>query len=132
MNPLRSLLPDLHTDEVAIRHHERAVVISLGGLGGAELRPSRLFLWAGLREAGYERVLPLGRPPRLLKRPHRRRYFTVGRRWQVSYLGNPAVTVGLFGWRMGRQLLAPGRDGHSAGGGTPSVRGRDLEHGPDA
>lgn len=101
------LLPGVRVDEVATPFHERTVVVYVGGWGGAELRPTRLFLWLGRRESGHEWLLPLapGGPPRLLRRARRRRYLSLGRGWEVSYLGNPGVTLGLVGYRLARRML---------------------------
>lgn len=102
------LVPSLRVDEVPARFQERAVVLHAGGWGGAELRPTRLFLWLGARDSGHEWLLPLalsGGSPRLLRRARRRRYLLLGREWEVSYLGNPLVTLGLVAYRLTRRML---------------------------
>ena len=77
------------------RNQERTLQLNAGHWGGAEIRPTRVFLWWGSREDGHERVLPLGLRPRLLQTPRRRRHLEIAG-CQVSFLGNPAVTMGLF------------------------------------
>jgi hypothetical protein len=109
VSPLLPRRTDLKKDEETTRHEERSIALRLGGWGGADVRPTRLFLWVGQRETGQEWLLPLGRSPRLLRRPRRRRHLTVRHRWQVSYLGNPLVTLGLFAYGLGRLFLG-GRD----------------------
>ncbi|MCL5942264.1 MAG: hypothetical protein M1325_01860 [Actinobacteria bacterium] len=91
----------LHTayavEETATRHQERALILSAGRWGGAEIRPTRVFLWLGPHDPDRERVLPLGLEPRLLRVPRRRRHLEVGS-CRVSFLGNPAVTLTLFAY----------------------------------
>ena len=109
MSPLLPRRTDIKKDEEPTRHEERGIALRLGAWGGADVRPTRLFLWVGEREAGQEWLLPLGRSPRLLRRPRRRRHLTVRHRWEVSYLGNPFITAGMFAYGFGRLLLG-GRD----------------------
>ena len=74
---------------------ERRVEVQLGPLAGFDLRPSRLFVWYGDDRAS-ERILPLGRAPRMLRgaRPRRSVHLPGV---EVSYFGNPLVTVALAG-----------------------------------
>ncbi len=113
------LLPGVRVDEMPTPFQERAVVLYVGGWGGAEVRPTRVFLWLGPREAGHEWLLPLAPagPPRLLRRARRRRYLSLGRGWEVSYLGNPGITLGLVGYRLVKRMVR----GPAAGSAPTSV-----------
>jgi hypothetical protein len=75
---------------------ERAFEIQLGGLGGFELRPTRLFLWSGEARQGAERVLPIGGPPKSLDIPRRETELQAGS-VRVRTLGNPLMTIALAG-----------------------------------
>jgi hypothetical protein len=108
VSPFPGLPTDVRKDETATRNQERAIVIDVSRWVGAEIRPTRVFVWFGSREPGQEWLLPLDRKPRLLRRPRKRRHLSVGRQLELSYLGNPLVTLGLFGWAVGRRLT--GRD----------------------
>jgi hypothetical protein len=101
--------PDTYrTDEEPSTYQERALALQVSRWGGTEIRPTRVFLWLGGRERGQERILALGASPRLLRIPRRRRHLEfLGCR--VSYLGNPAVTLGLFLAHAVRGLLGGGR-----------------------
>jgi hypothetical protein len=83
---------------------ERRVEIQVGGLFGLDLRPTRLFLWLGGRRRG-ERIVSLGEPPRLSRRPHRRREIVAGP-VRVSALGHPLVTLGQTGITIARAARA--------------------------
>jgi hypothetical protein len=76
------------------RGQERQVSLQVGQLFGVDLRPSRVFLWPGEVREGNERIISLGSPPSGLRSAHRRRFVQLGAT-RISYLGNPAVTVGL-------------------------------------
>jgi hypothetical protein len=78
-----------------IRGHERSVVVQLGRVAGLDVRPTRLFLWLG-GDRTIERIVPLGRPPRLLRIPRRQRHYAAGP-VHVTMLGNPLVTLGQAG-----------------------------------
>lgn len=83
---------------------ERTLEVQLGGLGGFELRPTRLFLWSG-EERESARIVPLGREPRSLdlqRTEHELRAGTV----RVRTLGNPLMTVALAGVHAVRRLAA--------------------------
>jgi hypothetical protein len=101
--------PDTYrTDEEPCRHQERALTVQASRWGGAEIRPTRVFLWVGERVEGRERIVPLGSRPRLLQVARRRRHLELlGCR--ISYLGNPAVTLTLFMAQSVRTLVAGAR-----------------------
>ena len=101
--------PDTYrSDEEPSRHQERTIALQVSRWGGTEIRPTRVFLWLGERMQGQERMLALGARPRLLRIPRRRRHVEfLGCR--VSYLGNPAMTLGLFVAQAVRGLLGGGR-----------------------
>ena len=84
---------------------ERQLSIQAGSLFGVDLRPSRLFLWLGDERRGQERVVSLDRPPKVLRGQPRRRFLKLGAA-EISYLGNPAVTLGLSAYNYGRRVLA--------------------------
>jgi hypothetical protein len=84
---------------------ERQLSIQAGSLFGVDLRPSRLFLWLGEERRGQERVVSLDRPPRVLRGQPRRRFLRLGAA-EISYLGNPAVTLTLSAYNYGRRVLA--------------------------
>jgi hypothetical protein len=92
-------------EQVATRHQERTFVVDAGAWGGAEFRPTRLFLWLGDRDLGHTRILPLHTQPKLLRMPRRRRHLQLGA-VRMSYLGNPLVTMVLFGSRFVGSRLA--------------------------
>ena len=82
---------------------ERQIVLQFGPLVGVDLRPSRLFMWAGTERAGTQRIVSLDRAPRVLRRAHQRRYLQLPG-VEVSYLGNPAVTLALASGAWYRRL----------------------------
>lgn len=86
-----------------VRGVERSLEIQLGGLGGVELRPTRLFFWSGSDRAGRERILPLGSAPRSLDVARRERELQAGV-VRVRSLGNPLLTVALAGVHAVRRL----------------------------
>jgi hypothetical protein len=90
---------------VAEQGHERQLSVQAGPLFGVDLRPSRLFFWLGDERQGQERVVSLDRPPKVLRGRHRRRFVRVGGA-EISYLGNPALTLGLSAYSYGRRALA--------------------------
>ena len=63
---------------VPVRGVERSLTVRLGGLGGFDLRPTRVFLWGGGEREATERVLPLGSAPRSLQIPRRPREVRAG------------------------------------------------------
>jgi len=101
--------PDTYRiDEEPSTHQERTLALQASRWGGTEIRPTRVFLWLGERTHGQERIVTLGSRPRLLRIPRRRRHVELlGCR--VSYLGNPAVTLGLFVAQAVRGLFGRGR-----------------------
>ena len=88
----------------AVRGVERTLEVQLGGLGGIEVRPTRVFLWNGPERAGHERLLALGTPPQSLDLPRREREVGAGG-VRVRTLGNPLVTLALVGVHAARAAL---------------------------
>jgi len=82
---------------------ERQIVLQVGPLAGVDVRPSRLFLWYGEERSGAERIVSLDKAPRVLRRAHPRRYVQLPG-IEVSYLGNPAVTLALASGAWYRRL----------------------------
>ena len=93
---------DYRVDEVATRGHERALAVTAGPWGGAEIRPTRLFVWLGPRDRGHELVLPTGLQPRLLRAGRHRRHLRLGG-CQITFLGNPLLTLGILGYNVVRR-----------------------------
>jgi hypothetical protein len=85
------------------RRAERSVEVQLGPLGGFDLRPTRLFVWAGAERAARERIVSLGSAPRNLLIPRREREIYAGS-VRVRSLGNPVMTVALAGVHAARKL----------------------------
>jgi len=79
-----------------VRGKERELEVQLGGLGGFELRPTRLFVWLGQERSKRQRVVSLGSPPRSLMIPRREREMQAGT-VRVRSLGNPLMTIALAG-----------------------------------
>jgi hypothetical protein len=75
---------------------EREFEVQLGGLGGFELRPTRIFLWTGDDRGGRERIISLGTQPRSLMIPRRERELHAGA-VRMRSLGNPLMTIALAG-----------------------------------
>jgi hypothetical protein len=88
----------------AVRGVERTVEVQLGGLGGIEVRPTRVFLWNGRERTGNERLLALGSAPQSLDLPRRERAVEAGG-VRVRTLGNPLVTLALVGVHAARAAL---------------------------
>ena len=86
-----------------IRGLERSLQVEIRGVGGFELRPTRVFVWGGGERAGNERILPLGSPPRSLTIPRRPRERHAGA-VELRTLGNPVLTVALAGVHVARAL----------------------------
>lgn len=82
---------------------ERSFQVEVHGLGGFELRPTRLFVWGGGERDRSERVLPLGSAPRSLEIAHRVRERQAGA-VELKTLGNPVMTVALAGVHAVRAL----------------------------
>jgi hypothetical protein len=82
---------------------ERSLEIQLGPFGGLELRPTRVFVWAGGERAGRERIVSLGMPPRNLVVPRREREVHAGP-VRVRSLGNPVMTMALAGVHVARKI----------------------------
>lgn len=85
-----------------VRGVERSFQMQLGSLGGFDLRPTRVFVWAGSDRADRERVLPLGGAPRSLQIPRRPRELKAGG-IIVRSLGNPLMTLALAGVHAARK-----------------------------
>jgi len=79
-----------------VRGKERELEVQFGGLGGFELRPTRLFVWRGQERSERQRVVSLGSPPRSLMIPRRERDIQAGT-VRVRSLGNPLMTIALAG-----------------------------------
>jgi hypothetical protein len=86
-----------------IRGVERSLQVEVRGLGGFELRPTRVFVWGGDARQGNERVLSLGRAPRSLTIPRRPRERQAGA-LELRTLGNPVMTVALAGVHVARTV----------------------------
>jgi hypothetical protein len=86
-----------------VRGVERSFQVRVGELGGFELRPTRVFVWAGGERKGNERVLPLGSAPRSLTIPRRPREVRAGA-LELKTLGNPLMTIALAGVHSARAL----------------------------
>lgn len=99
---------DYHVEEVVTRGQEQGLSVTAGRWGGAELRPTRVFVWLGNRDLGHERVLPTGLEPRLLRGARRRRHLRLGT-WHIAFLGNPAITLGLLGLNVARRAASTSR-----------------------
>jgi hypothetical protein len=84
---------------------ERQIVLQVGPLVGIDVRPSRMFVWYGSQRAGMERIVSLDRAPRVLRQARPRRYLQLPG-LEVSYLGNPAVTLALASGAWYRRLRA--------------------------
>ncbi len=82
------------------RGHERSVEVQVGRVFGLDVRPTRLFVWLGA-ERSRVRIVPFGRPPRLLRLPRRQRRWVAGP-VRVTVLGNPILTLGQAGVAIAR------------------------------
>ncbi len=84
--------------------HERRVALQVGDLFGVDVRPSRTFVWLGRRSAGHEAIVSLGGPPSVPRRPLEEHSAQLGPA-EISYAGNPALTVPLSAYRAAREAL---------------------------
>lgn len=111
-------MPRVETSKSALveQGQERQFSVQAGSLFGVDLRPSRLFLWLGDERQGQERVVSLDRPPKVLRGQPRRRFLRLGGA-EITYLGNPAVTLSLSAYNYGRRVLS--RIDEGKGGETP-------------
>jgi hypothetical protein len=91
------------TRPTKIRGAERSLQVEVRGLGGFELRPTRVFVWGGDERGATERILPLGSAPRSLTIPRRLRQRRAGA-VELRTLGNPVLTVALAGVHAARAL----------------------------
>jgi hypothetical protein len=86
-----------------VRGVERSLQVEVRGLGGFELRPTRVFVWGGDERTATERILPFGSAPRSLTIPRRPRERQAGA-FELRTLGNPVMTVALAGVHAARAL----------------------------
>lgn len=86
-----------------LRGVERSLQVEVRGLGGFELRPTRVFVWGGQEREQSERILPLGAAPRSLTIPRRPRERQAGA-VELRTLGNPIMTIALAGVHAARAL----------------------------
>ena len=102
---------DPHAEDrpARVRGVERSLRVQVGGLGGLEVRPTRVFLWGGAERGPSQRVLPLGSAPRSLEIPRRPREVRAGA-VEVRTLGNPLMTLALAGVHAARKLRGPRPD----------------------
>jgi hypothetical protein len=84
--------------------HERRVALQVGDYFGLDVRPSRTFAWLGRRRPGSEVIVSLGAPPSVPRRPLEEHTKQVGAT-EITYSGNPAVTVPLSAYHAARQAL---------------------------
>jgi hypothetical protein len=103
---------------VTERGQERQVAVQVGRSFGFDLRPSRLFVWAGSEREGHQRIVSLGKPPARMQAPRRRRWLKVGRA-EISYLGSPAVTVPLSAVRYAQHVRRRTHDAQKLGPQNP-------------
>ncbi len=83
---------------------ERRVELQLGDVGGVDVRPSRTFVWLGRREPGHEAIVSLGTAPRVPREPRPEHTVHLGQ-VEITYAGNPAVTLPLSAYQTVRGLL---------------------------
>jgi hypothetical protein len=76
---------------------ERSVAVEVWPVGGVEVRPTRLLVWAGPGRTVL-RVMPLHGTPRAPRRPVRERAWGVGP-LRGHRRGSPLVTLGQAGGR---------------------------------
>jgi hypothetical protein len=100
-----------------VRGVERSLEVKIAGLGGFELRPTRLFLWSGEEREASERIVSLGTEPRSLDIPRREHELRAGA-IEVRTLGNPLLTLALAGVHAIRRLTEepPAPDGPTSPG----------------
>ena len=94
---------ETETKPERVRGVERSLQLTVRGLGGFELRPTRVFVWGGDDRPATERILPLGSAPRSLTIPRRPRERQAGA-VALTTLGNPVMTVALAGVHLARAL----------------------------
>jgi hypothetical protein len=111
---------------VTERGQERQVAVQVGRSFGFDLRPSRLFVWAGAEREGHERIVSLGKPPARMQAPRRRRWLKVGPA-EISYLGSPAVTLPLSAWRYAQHVRKQVGGSQQAGVARPGGQQQGAE-----
>jgi len=91
-------MPRLEHDRLpgTIKGSERAFEVKLGGLGGFELRPTRLFVWKGAERDTSEKLVSLADQPVGLEHSRRESTLRMGT-VEVRSRGNPLMTVALAG-----------------------------------
>ena len=106
-----------HRSPEVVRGVERSFEVKIAGLGGFELRPTRLFLWAGEDREATERIVSLGREPRSLDIPRHEHELRAGA-VEVRTLGNPLMTLALASVHAIRRLTEepPAPDGPTSPG----------------
>jgi hypothetical protein len=75
---------------------ERAFEVKMGGLGGFELRPTRLFVWKGAERGETEKLVSLADQPVGLEYPRHESTLRMGG-VEVRSRGNPLMTLALAG-----------------------------------
>lgn len=86
---------------------EPSVRLEVWPVGGVEVRPTRVFVWAGPGRR-LVRVMPLGGTPRAPRRALRERSYRLGP-VRAHGLGNPAATLARTGVRaVARAVRPPG------------------------
>ena len=83
------------------------MVLEVAGAFGLDVRPTRVLVWLGPGRRPA-RVLSLGRAPRVLRVPRRRRHYGAGP-VRVTVLGNPLLTLGQAGVGFARARRASAR-----------------------
>jgi hypothetical protein len=100
---------------------ERAFEVRLGGLGGFEVRPTRVFVWTGAEREQSERLLPLADQPVGLEHSRRESTVQLGS-VEVRSLGNPLVTMALAGAIAFRRWADPPDPPKAGSSSTPATR----------
>ncbi len=75
---------------------ERSLELSLRSVGGFELRPTRLFVWKGGRDAEAERIVSFGREPVGLDYNRHENSLQAGP-VSLRTVGNPLMTIAIAG-----------------------------------
>jgi len=88
--------PDPEVSPEVVSGAERSLEVSLGSVGGFELRPTRLFLWRGSDRERSERIVSFGTEPVGLDYERRENALRAGG-VEVRALGNPLLTIAIAG-----------------------------------
>jgi len=86
-----------------VRGGERRLEVQVGPIAGVDVRPSRVFFWYGDVRDGSERIISLDNVPRQLRGSRPRRTVRLPG-VELSYVGNPLVTVALASRAWYREL----------------------------